>query len=54
MINKLLFLNHGVHSGIQNQQVPAGTSPLPAIIIAVIFIAVIAGLWIFFSKKRTV
>jgi len=54
MINILLFLNHGGKVGIQSQQVPAGTSPIPAIIIAVIFIAIIVGLWILLSKKKTI
>lgn len=55
LIDKLIFLQHGGGSTVitPGQQVPAGTSPIAAIVIAVILIAIIVGLWFLLARKKS-
>jgi len=53
LIDKLIFLIHGGGSkGIPGQQVPPGTSPLAAMIIVAVLIAIGIGIWILFARKK--
>jgi len=55
MLNKLIFLHHGGGTvAIPGQTVPAGASPIPAITLAIVAIAILVGLWILFTKKRSI
>lgn len=54
MLEKILFLQHGGGNINIGQQVPAGTSPVTAIIITVILIAIIGGLWFVLTKKKKI
>jgi len=55
MIEKLLFLNHGGGTvTIPGKAVPAGISPLNAIIATIILLAIVAGLWFLFTRKKSI
>jgi hypothetical protein len=55
MIEKLLFLQHGGGNiNIPGQQIPAGTSPVPAIILLAIILTIGVGLWVLFSRKKRI
>lgn len=55
LIDKLLFLNHGGGTvTIPGQAVPAGVSPLNAIIAVIVLLAIGVGLWILFTRKKSI
>ena len=53
MLDKIIFLNHGGGTLPVNAVAP-GTSPLIGIVIVAVLLAVIIGLWVLLTRKKSI